>query len=149
MEQGTQYTRYVAGFLFDPTLDSVVLIEKNHPPWQAGRLNGIGGHIETDETSLDAMRREFREEAGLDIKKWELFATLCCKGYEVDFYRAESSDLQQVNNPTDEPVKVYLLEKILHMETKYLVSNTLWLLFMAMPTSRHDWPYLVIEKSNG
>ena len=53
--------RYVLGFAFDPRMDRVMLIKKTRPAWQAGRLNGIGGHIEQDELSCEAMRREFSQ----------------------------------------------------------------------------------------
>ena len=58
---------YVVGFLFDEDArryhktghGNVVLIEKNRPAWQAGRLNGVGGHIEIGETPDEAISREF------------------------------------------------------------------------------------------
>ncbi len=58
---------YVAGFLFEPYMERVVLIQKEKPTWQKGRLNGVGGKMELGETPLQAMQREFREETGLDI----------------------------------------------------------------------------------
>ncbi len=66
----------VVGFLFSEDFSYVVLIEKSKPEWQAGRLNGVGGKIEEGEEPLDAMRREFKEEAGLDIQHWIEFAHL-------------------------------------------------------------------------
>lgn len=66
---------YVVGFLFD-TNGHVVLIEKNRPEWQAGKMNGIGGKIEPGETPLPAIIREFKEETGVDFKDWKHFATL-------------------------------------------------------------------------
>lgn len=53
---------YVLGFMFDPTLRKVLLVWKDRPTWQKGRLNGIGGHIEAGETPHEAMVREFEEE---------------------------------------------------------------------------------------
>jgi hypothetical protein len=53
--------RYVVGFLFDGLCQNVTLIKKTHPEWQKGKLNGVGGKIEPNETSTDAMRREFRD----------------------------------------------------------------------------------------
>ena len=47
---------YVLGFCFNTRLDQVVLIQKTRPEWQAGRLNGIGGHIENGELAADAAR---------------------------------------------------------------------------------------------
>lgn len=54
--------RYVLGFLFSEDGSRVLLIWKNRPAWQAGKLNGIGGKIEDGEQPLDAMKREFVEE---------------------------------------------------------------------------------------
>ncbi len=39
----------VAGFLFDESRERVVLIKKQKPEWQSGRLNGVGGKIEPGE----------------------------------------------------------------------------------------------------
>ena len=38
--------KYVTGFLFSPDKKSVVLINKNRPAFQVGKLNGVGGKIE-------------------------------------------------------------------------------------------------------
>lgn len=56
--------RFVLGFCFDIGYHNVLLIEKNRPPWQAGKLNGIGGKIEEGESPSGAMVREFQEETG-------------------------------------------------------------------------------------
>lgn len=69
---------YVLGFLFDPGLHSVVLIEKLKPAWQAGKLNGVGGKVEQGEALDAAMAREFAEETGVRIRPqdWAQYATL-------------------------------------------------------------------------
>ena len=61
---------YTVGFMFDKA-GCVLLLRKKKPAWQAGRLNGVGGKIENGETPLECMRREFREEANLDVADWE------------------------------------------------------------------------------
>jgi 8-oxo-dGTP diphosphatase len=58
--------RYVVGFAIDFEDDCVLLIKKNRPAWQAGKLNGIGGKIEGNERPEDAMCREFLEETGVE-----------------------------------------------------------------------------------
>jgi hypothetical protein len=58
--------RYVLGFVFSEDSSRVLLVWKNRPAWQAGKLNGIGGKIEAGETPLQAMQREFREETLVD-----------------------------------------------------------------------------------
>ena len=66
----------------------VLMIRKETPEWQRGLLNGLGGKIEPGETPAEAMRREFNEEAGLDVEDWEQFATLGKEGvFHVRFYR--------------------------------------------------------------
>lgn len=66
---------YVVGFMFSEDLENLILIEKQKPVWQKGKLNGVGGKIEKDETPIQAMIREFKEETGIYIK-WNQFCTL-------------------------------------------------------------------------
>lgn len=54
--------RFVLGFLFSEDGSRVLLVWKNRPAWQNGKLNGVGGKIEPGETPLQAMKREFLEE---------------------------------------------------------------------------------------
>src|SRR4051812_3192633 len=69
--------QYVCGFAFD-LLGRLVLIRKKRPEWQAGRLNGVGGHQEPGETPEVAMAREFYEETGVGCRaeNWRLFFEL-------------------------------------------------------------------------
>lgn len=82
-------TEYVVGFLFSPDNAQVCLIRKKRPPWQAGRLNGVGGHIEQGETPAAAMRREFEEEAGLSLE-WRYYALLWGTEYRLFCFTAVS-----------------------------------------------------------
>lgn len=59
---------YVVGFMFNSDRSRVLLIEKNRPAWQAGKLNGVGGKLEDGEDPNFAMAREFREETGIDTE---------------------------------------------------------------------------------
>ena len=68
--------RYVLGFLFTSDFKGVWLIRKNKPEWQKGLLNGIGGKIEEGENQMQAMVREFKEEADLDITDWREFCII-------------------------------------------------------------------------
>lgn len=43
---------------------NVLLVLKNKPTWQNGRLNLIGGKIEPGESPEDAAKRELKEESG-------------------------------------------------------------------------------------
>lgn len=57
--------QYVLGFAFDKEFKHVLLVWKNRPRWQAGKLNGVGGKIEPGEAVRAAMVREFQEETGI------------------------------------------------------------------------------------
>lgn len=68
--------QYVVGFVFTPDYSKVWLMKKQKPEWQKGKLNGIGGKIEKNETPLAAMIREAKEETGLETPQWKEFAVL-------------------------------------------------------------------------
>jgi 8-oxo-dGTP diphosphatase len=82
---------YVLGFAFDHDEQQVLLINKQRPDWQKGRVNGIGGKIKIDETALEAMTREFHEEVGIYTSqdKWRLFCQLTGDDYTVYCYATE------------------------------------------------------------
>lgn len=80
-------TAYVCGFLRDQT-DSVLLVRKLKPKWQAGCLNGIGGKIEADEIPIAAMVREWKEETGTEHAAWREFCILQGGDYKVHFFEA-------------------------------------------------------------
>lgn len=44
----------------------ILLVRKDKPEWQKGRLNLVGGKIEPGESPLDAAVRELKEESGLE-----------------------------------------------------------------------------------
>lgn len=81
--------RYVVGFMFNPTEDAVLLIRKTHPDWQKGKLNGVGGRIEDGESAIEAMRREFTEETGIDHDDWRQFCVLGdARQWQIHFFSA-------------------------------------------------------------
>ena len=99
---------YVCGFLFSPDRSRVLLIRKRRPAWQAGRLNGVGGKMEPGETPAQALRREFREEAGLDVPeaRWQHVVTLTGPDWRGYFFRT-FGDLGGARATTDEPLEVH------------------------------------------
>ena len=97
---------FVCGFYFSRDRSRVLLIRKNRPAWQAGKLNGVGGKIEPGETPADAIRREFREEAGLDVAHWQEALTLTAPDWHAHFYKA-FGDPSAARAMTDEALEVY------------------------------------------
>jgi 8-oxo-dGTP diphosphatase len=97
---------YVSGFVFDDAKQRVLLIKKNRPTWQAGLWNGVGGQVESYESSLAAIRRECEEECGLRIEDWTLSACLAGHNYQVDFWSA-TAQIDQASTVTDEQVQIH------------------------------------------
>lgn len=101
-----KYTDYVCGFYFDHKFQQVVLIWKNKPAWQKGKLNGVGGKIEYGELPITAMRREFHEETGILHSEWVDLVVLtgddwrvyffCAIGKVDEFEYAESQEVEEV-----------------------------------------------------
>lgn len=127
-------TKYVCGFAFDRDRENVVLIKKVWPEWQAGRWNGVGGHIETGESPLDAMKREFAEEAGLYIPDpgWKPFAEIsdCCRQrWHCTFFRAFDVPLHAIRTLTDEEVHAWRIRDLPQIPT---IGNLQWLIPLAV-----------------
>jgi 8-oxo-dGTP diphosphatase len=106
---------YVCSFLFSPDRTRVVLIRKNRPAWQAGKLNGVGGKIELGESPRQAARREFREETGLDLPESAFEHVLTLRGtddfgsgqpWAGHFFRA-FGDPTAARSMTDEPIEIH------------------------------------------
>ncbi len=87
--------KYVVGLAFTSTANAVVLIRKDHPEWQAGKLNGVGGKVEGGESVHQAMAREFEEEAGVSTSPddWEEFLVLEGAEYSATFFRLFSDSV--------------------------------------------------------
>lgn len=122
----------VVGFMFSPDKKHVVLIDKQRPTWQKGKLNGIGGHVKSNEKRLYSMVREFKEETGIINTNWQYFA----KGYNIDdsdinvwFYKVFSDDYKNVKTITDEAVVIIRIEDLYSLP---LIYNLNWLIPLAL-----------------
>lgn len=121
--------QYVCGFYF--CNDSVVLIRKNKPDWQSGKLNGVGGALEPDEYPIDAMRREFREEASkhTSVLDWRFFALLRTNDCEIHFYAAHGT-ASGVSSGTDESIYFVPVHEI--ATHPVVLPNLRWLIPLAL-----------------
>ena len=133
MECGViEMKKYVVGFVFDKTYEKVLLIKKNRPEWQKGKINGLGGKIEEGETSIEAMRREFLEECGLDvpIEDWFCFCEyniIIPESACIYFYTATVDDIHEAKSTTDEIINVCFPD----MLPGNVIPNLKWLIPMA------------------
>lgn len=145
---------YVAGLLFTQNVllqPMVALVHKKRPAWQAGRWNGIGGHIEWGETPVEAMRREFEEETSAKVSWWQHFATLedprwgekDTAAWRVYWFCAIMHDsmADEVKTAGDEEIRWHPLSQL-----PDTIPNLRWLIPLAQPDQAQDWPFRVVEK---
>ncbi len=120
---------YSCGFAFSRD-DRVALIRKARPEWQAGKLNGIGGHIEAGESEVACMSREFHEETGVLIpqKRWDPYATILGADFSCAFFRAFDADLSELRTTTDEEVVVVHMASLMAYS---VIPNLHWLIPLA------------------
>jgi 8-oxo-dGTP pyrophosphatase MutT (NUDIX family) len=132
-------TSYVVGFAFAD--DLVVLITKDHPQWQAGRLNGPGGEIKPNETARQAMAREFEEETGLATgpDEWMHYASLRGADFLVYFFTTDVPwlFLSRARTVTPERVSIHDWHSI---NATNAIPNITWLLPMARNLRREVSP---------
>jgi 8-oxo-dGTP pyrophosphatase MutT (NUDIX family) len=129
----------VVGFMFDDKFERVLLLRKASPEWQRGLLNGVGGHRDDHDPGTDAtMRREFKEETGIDTELgvWKAVATLRGKsGWRVWVMAtvAPRAVLYQAAENTrgrDEVAEVVLVDEF--QDRLDLVNNVSWLVPLAV-----------------
>lgn len=123
--------QYTLAFIFSSDLQKVLLITKNRPEYQAGKLNGIGGKIEAGEEPLDGMIREVREETSLEIPetKWQFAGSIEGLDWKVwtyiTIYPGELADAISV---TDEAVVWYDVDRL----PSNCMDNLFWLIPFAI-----------------
>lgn len=143
--------RYVVGFAF--WRDSVLLIHKKKgPSYVVGKLNGVGGKIEKDETVKTAMSREFMEETGVETwpSAWNSVAVM--KGdandgneYELNILYAflpDVTDFENIKNPekTGEELEWIPLD---NLSSFGIVENLKWIIPLTLDRTT---PYLIINE---
>ncbi|MGA5301547.1 8-oxo-dGTP diphosphatase [Nucisporomicrobium flavum] len=78
-----QATLATLGYVTSPDGRQVLMIRRDTRPddLHFGYYNGLGGKLEPDEDVVSGMRREIREEAGLDCVTVELAGTVSWPGF--------------------------------------------------------------------
>lgn len=135
-------TEYVCGFVFKQLRHGphVILIRKNKPEWQRGKLNGVGGKIDAFETAPEAMCREFFEETGLAALGWTKFAHLEFQDSIVHFYQTTVDPLWDFSkSPEAEKIEEWDVNELLNGtagrpggRATDLIPNLKWLIPLAL-----------------
>lgn len=81
------YTPILAtlGYVFSPDGTKVLMVHRNRRPTDAhlGKYNGLGGKLHADEDVVACMKREVREEAGIECESLRLAGTISWPGFGV------------------------------------------------------------------
>lgn len=103
--------KYVIVYVYDYD-NYFLMIRKNKPAWQKGRLNLPGGKVEPNESYRDAAIREIKEESDIDLNPENLRfrGIISGNGYKIPIFSCYHYYLFDDAKPmTDE--EVYLTNK--------------------------------------
>lgn len=107
---------YTLAFLFTEDLRKVWMIEKQHPEWQKGLLNGIGGKIQPGEDRKLSCIREIKEEAGVVVSPNDIKAVgrISGEGYEVHVFTGKTDQVLSTQEQ-EQILLIPLISMRLHM----------------------------------
>jgi 8-oxo-dGTP pyrophosphatase MutT (NUDIX family) len=113
-------------------------------------LNGVGGKIEPDETSVQAMHREWAEETKTGPQDWTEFCYLSGDTYKVVFFKATTENLLNLPFPNKNDVGEYFQTFYIDdIHTFNVVPNLLWLIPMAFKDPANPKASLVLDTVRG
>lgn len=140
---------YVVGFAFGPG-KRVALIRKTKPAWQAGKLNGVGGKVESsDPSAYFAMAREFEEETSVKTQPedWRLYLEIETDVSRVAFFSMmlTKEQFKNLKTTTDEQVLARFCDTL---DWQEVLPNLRWSLPMATIANAIDGVVKVYEKSD-
>lgn len=129
---------YVVGFMFSHDRQRVALIRKQKPVWQHGKLNGIGGKVDSPEDALQAMRREFQEETGYHtgFTQWAHFSEMSGNNdggegrFRVDFFTTVGH-IDELGSPEIEKVELIQIREVYPLRPD-MIENLPWLIGVAL-----------------
>ena len=137
---------YCLGFAFSQNGEDILLIGKNRPNYLAGRWNGLGGKVESNETAIEAMVREMQEEAGILIPcwYWHKFAELNTEEYKIDIFFTLHNIIYEARSMTDEKICIFNKD-YLPVNVKH---NVKWLVPMALTMYKDSTDHFQIQEIN-
>lgn len=130
---------YSLGFAFTENRREVLLIRKISPPWQYKRFNGVGGKVEYEESMLNCMIREFREETRIITKDWKYKGMMNSNTWAVQIFTIflPKEILLKAKGQGSEKVHLFSVDFL----PPSILSNLKWLIPFCLdqgePASQH------------
>ena len=133
IERPAPHFTYVLALLFTPDARRVVLMHKNRPAWQAGRINAPGGKLTSGEDVASAARREVREEAGVDVPEavWQEFLVWDDPVYRMHIVRAFHDAASRAYTAEDQEIFLAEVDDL----PSPVIENLRWLIPLALDQS--------------
>ena len=119
---------FVLALLYSVDRRRVVLMRRTRPAWQAGRVNALGGRLQSGESAAAAARREVREECGVDVAEWREVLVWEDAEYVMHVMRGVSEHALEARSIEDQEV---FLEEVLALPDN-VIDNLRWLVPLAL-----------------
>lgn len=131
-------TNYCLGFMFSRAEDDVLLIQKQHPDWQKGLFNGIGGKLLDDEPAIVGMVREFKEETELITQPadWIYVTTMLGQDWRVDVFTSFNDCIYNFKRPEEEQPRIIAVSDLQNFP---IILNLKWLIPMCLNENEIDY----------
>lgn len=131
--------KLVVGYIFNPEMDQVILIKKIRPDFMVGKLNGVGGKVEAGEEYIEAMRRESKEETGLEIEKWQKVCKMVGPDWKMIVYYTVVDNITEARKMEEEEVGVYDVWKLFDCD---LMHDVLWIVHLVKDHDKIQLPLI-------
>lgn len=117
--------KYSLGFCFSKDKSTVALVHKLKPKWQVGKVNGIGGKKEDNESYHECMVREFKEETGVLVPEWKYVCTIRASWGEMQIFKVFTDDVYNVKTMEIEPIEMVQVDSVFDYN---IIPNLNWII---------------------
>jgi 8-oxo-dGTP diphosphatase len=94
VEKNKEYVVIHVSCIQDP--NKILLIHKDRPEWQKGRINYVGGKVEVGESYQEAAFRELKEETGISVDSMSFCGLIKGCGFVVHCFSCQVDGTQEI-----------------------------------------------------